>query len=976
MEDQLPPGFSYTGEIGRGGFAVVHRAVQDAVGRDVAIKIMNETTVSDDVARRFRRECVAVGQLSWHPHIAQVFDAGETAVGRSYMVFEYLPNGSLGDRLDQGPLDEATATEYAIQIADAVAAAHSQDVLHRDIKPDNVLLDRLGRAKLADFGIADMRDGTRTATGTVTATIFFAAPEVLSGARADQRSDVYGLAATLHTLVAGTSPFEGSQDTDIIAIIGRIATKPPPDLREVGVSGALAEVVQRGLEKTPQDRHESAAAFGRALQAAQRANGREPTPMPYTDRLVTQVETPPAATSGGAGGAATAGTAAATAAATTGPVPPPSATQPPATQPPSSEAPVSESAAAPVEPAPQSTGPSTAPQPVSASGVVQADAANEIAATQVRPATAPPTTPPPSTVAPTTPPSGGRSGPSKVLVGIGGLLAAAVIAGGLYLGFGRDSGDDTTQVAAGSLEPDVEADDPEPTEAPPEPTEPAPEPTAESAAQPTDAPAPTATAQPTPVPTPGRLATGEGITVSGNWQRVRTNCSDLGFFEDTTPAPTCHQLRVPEAWEQPSGQLIDIAFAVLPALSDEPSQPPVIYFSGGPGLRALETTELGFHDGLFDPIREDREVIVFDQRGAGASTPTLSCPEFEDTSAEETTALVRATDDCFRRLAGTGIDLRAYSAAAMAHDIRAIVESLDLDSFSILGQSYGTRAALTYMRIYGDDVDAAVFDAVRPVEYDISTARRPDFERAMQVVFDTCAQSGCGSRYPDLEGQFLAVAAQLRANPISVPITDQQSGDDATLVVSDVELAAFVHGMLYTPEQIRVIPNMIAELAQGGTSVLSQIINIRFAGLSTIEIGQLIVVNCNDELVFEDPLAVLEQRDDSIFGLLADSPTSGMSFEDCDALPPFEPDAIENERVTSAVPTLLLGGRFDPILPPAATASAAAGLPNSRSITFDWLGHGVAGNPCALELIAAFLDDPRGRLDESCVAAQPSIDYP
>ena len=270
--------------IGRGGFAVVYRARQQSVGRDVAIKLLTDPSPDDDLVRRFKRESQAVGALSWHPHIAAVVDAGATTLGQAYIVFELLSGGSLEEQIAGGPMLWPEAVASMIRIADAVEAAHRADVLHRDIKPANILLDRLGVAKLGDFGIASMQDGNKTETGMLATTIAHAAPELFDGQTASTATDVYALGSTLHNLVTGLPPFLTGQGERIGAVIARVASEPPPRPDPSAVPEPVATVIAHALAKQPQYRPRSAAAFGQALQQAQEELGQPVTAMPVTDR--------------------------------------------------------------------------------------------------------------------------------------------------------------------------------------------------------------------------------------------------------------------------------------------------------------------------------------------------------------------------------------------------------------------------------------------------------------------------------------------------------------------------------------------------------------------------------------------------------------------------------------------------------------------------------------------------------------------
>ena len=266
-------GFEDVQEIGRGGFGVVYRARQPTFRRVVAIKVMAEA-VDDRSRARFEREAAAMGAVSGHPNIVVVHEAGSTADGRPYLVMPFMADGSLGDRIAAGRrLTWTEAADLGVKLAGALETTHAIGVLHRDVKPDNVLFTDWGEPQLTDFGIARVHDSTQTRTGIITASIHYAAPEVLAGRRADAVSDVYSLAATLHNALTGEPAFARPDDESLIPILARIASEPPPELAAHGVPRELADVVLRGMAKRPAERYQSAAAFGEALQEVQRALG-------------------------------------------------------------------------------------------------------------------------------------------------------------------------------------------------------------------------------------------------------------------------------------------------------------------------------------------------------------------------------------------------------------------------------------------------------------------------------------------------------------------------------------------------------------------------------------------------------------------------------------------------------------------------------------------------------------------------------
>ena len=286
------PGYDDLVVIGRGGFAVVYRARQIRLQRPVAVKVLTGTATGPVALERFERECAAVGALSGHPNVVAVHDAGTTADGRPYLAMELVAGGTLAQRLEAGPLPVDDVLAIGAQLADALAAAHAADVLHRDVKPENVLLGEDGTPKLADFGIAMVADTHQTATGVVLGTVLHSAPEVLTGARATRASDVYSLASTMDALLRGRAAFAGAPGEGPIPVMYRSVHDPAPDLRLAGVPAEVATLVEAGMAKDPAARIPDAVAFRQRIQAVRdhRAGGVAPPAAPHV-----VVPPPPAA---------------------------------------------------------------------------------------------------------------------------------------------------------------------------------------------------------------------------------------------------------------------------------------------------------------------------------------------------------------------------------------------------------------------------------------------------------------------------------------------------------------------------------------------------------------------------------------------------------------------------------------------------------------------------------------------------------
>ena len=272
--------FRLVRELGRGGMGIVHEAWQRSLDRRVAVKVLPPGLVADPASvARFRREAAAAARLR-HPHIVEVLGFGQDG-GQHFLAMQYVHGPSLQQCADDFRSPER-AVALAAQLAEALAHAHGHGLVHRDVKPANVLIDHAGDALLGDFGVArDTAQPSLTREGGFVGTLDYAAPEQLRGERVDGRADVWSLGVILHELLAGVRPFAAATQQ---ATMRNILVAEPPSLRAVpGVSRDLAAVVDRALQKDPSRRYASAAALAHDLRALQRGE-------PVAARLPTTVE--------------------------------------------------------------------------------------------------------------------------------------------------------------------------------------------------------------------------------------------------------------------------------------------------------------------------------------------------------------------------------------------------------------------------------------------------------------------------------------------------------------------------------------------------------------------------------------------------------------------------------------------------------------------------------------------------------------
>jgi eukaryotic-like serine/threonine-protein kinase len=253
--------------LGDGGMAEVYLARDNSLGRDVALKVLRGRYADDEeFVERFRREAVSAAALN-HPNVVQIYDRGRTEDGSFYMAMEYVPGGTLKERVKaEGSLTPRDAANMASHVADALAVAHDRGIVHRDVKPQNVLLTSKGEAKVSDFGIARAASTeTMTQTNAVLGTLAYMSPEQVRGGRVGPASDLYSLGVVLYEMLTGELPYQG--DDPIAAAMKRLDEEPPhPRETNPAMPEELDTLVVRLLAKKPQNRYASAASLSEDLR--------------------------------------------------------------------------------------------------------------------------------------------------------------------------------------------------------------------------------------------------------------------------------------------------------------------------------------------------------------------------------------------------------------------------------------------------------------------------------------------------------------------------------------------------------------------------------------------------------------------------------------------------------------------------------------------------------------------------------------
>ncbi len=442
----------------------------------------------------------------------------------------------------------------------------------------------------------------------------------------------------------------------------------------------------------------------------------------------------------------------------------------------------------------------------------------------------------------------------------------------------------------------------------------------------------------------------------------------------------CGTVSVPENYDDPSAGTVDLAVSVLASTADDPAATPTIYLEGGPGGHALETIPFVYAD-RYLPLLDHAAVIVFDQRGVGQSVPRLDCPELDAVYDE---VAVRPDLDpdgyrqnvldgltaCHQRLSTAGVDLAQYNTANNADDVDQIRRALGVDQLDLFGISYGTRLGLEVMKRHPDIVRTAVLDSTLPPEVDATADTQASLVRSYERVLAACAaDADCAGRFPFLDERFRALFESLEADPLPATATNFLTGGTDDVLVDGDALLGMVLGALYDPIAFTDLPELVVDLEAGRVGVAETFLSLDATNEAFFTPGLLFSFACHDEVPFSSPDAVdTAQPADPLWErpLETSENVGSFAFDVCEAWPAGQASASQNEPVTGSIPTLLLAGYFDPVTPPEWAEAAAAQLDNARVVAFPTLAHGVTGDPCGMQIAAAFIVEPN-TLDISCV---------
>lgn len=422
---------------------------------------------------------------------------------------------------------------------------------------------------------------------------------------------------------------------------------------------------------------------------------------------------------------------------------------------------------------------------------------------------------------------------------------------------------------------------------------------------------------------------------------------------DVVVEARCGSLTVPENRADPDGRQLTLNIAVVPAVSRSPQPDPLFVLAGGPGQAAAELGPVMVQS--FRQVHQDRDIVLVDQRGTGDSHP-LECelPEEDDADDE---AVIAALQACPETL---DADPRFYTTEIAMQDLDAVREALGVDTLNLYGASYGTRAALTYLRLFPTRVRSVVLDAVVSPDYRLYLNTAQDADRSLDLLLDRCAaDAACEEAFPDARDTFAALLDRLEAEPLTTTLPDPTSAEPVTLTLDDADVLNLTFPLLYTPEIAALLPLSLQQAADGDFAPL-----IAQAGASDtgLYLGMFYAVACTEDAPFIDAAEASTLAHGTLFGDRTET-----LREVCTAWPTGELSAEFGTPVVSDVPVLLLSGEADPVTPPQYAARVAETLPNSLHVIGPGMGHGLIGRGCIDALVADFIAAGSvAGLDASC----------
>lgn len=477
-------------------------------------------------------------------------------------------------------------------------------------------------------------------------------------------------------------------------------------------------------------------------------------------------------------------------------------------------------------------------------------------------------------------------------------------------------------------------------------------------------------------------ACGDGATTGSGTPSYTPTFEQTACWAGVTDAAvTCGYVTVPEDRANPTGRQVRLAVARLAARTATPAAP-ILYLHGGPG-GGVQGNLAAWRGST---LRDDNDLILLDQRGSGQSEPALNCPERETVTWEtfaqagdlpsERRAYLDATAACRDRLVAEGVDLSQYDTVSNANDVADIRIALGIDAWNIYGVSYGTTLALEVMRSHPQGVRAVVLDSTYPLDQGHTVAREANTaDRAFQAMADGCARDPACTEL--MEGDLLeylyATIAEFDAEPYELQGTDERTGIVYDLRLDGADVYAGIFNAMYDTGLVAIMPTVLQQVRSRNPVFLQTAADDGINRINDLNEMAFIAIECRDrgrDWNVGDVESLLAERPElsTLYNVFA------QTF--CEVIDVGTIEPSRNTSVVSDIPTVVFGGEFDPITPPAWGERATENLSRGTYFEFPGVGHGaVFADACPHSIMKTFLASPEATPDGSCIS-EMNVPFP
>jgi len=447
------------------------------------------------------------------------------------------------------------------------------------------------------------------------------------------------------------------------------------------------------------------------------------------------------------------------------------------------------------------------------------------------------------------------------------------------------------------------------------------------------------------------------FTLSLNVTAVEFTECRIGSDKGGKVKAECGTLSVAENRSNPT-RMIDLNIAIIRSDSTKKLNDPVIMLAGGPGQSAVESYPMAaaaFHD-----ILKNRDVVLVDQRGTGGSNP-LKCDFDKETQLAMLADLNLVPAEIKKCVANLDADTRYYTTTESIKDLEEVRKALKIEKWNLLGISYGTRKALTYMKDFPESIRSVILDGVMPQQEAMPQSHEKNLVNALRLQFEQCEkQPACHEAFGDVEQQMWQLLEKVEKENPKIRLQNFSTGEFEETTLTKESVAIALRMFAYSANSINLLPLMIAKANHGQPEVIasqaSMIGSLLSESISNVELS----IICAEDLPFYSKYTL---NKNNLFGDFIKS-----VIDNCAAWPHATVDASFKDPVVSDLPVLLLSGEFDPVTPPSFAELAMQTLSNSQHLIAKGQGHNVFPLGCMPDIITDFIQDPEQELDIECMS--------